>query len=411
MNHRFPTITHIMDILPYVEGREDMVVGERDGFTFIDYVITLPDTFQDPDEPGISLEEQSARIMRMECRGIKFYAPSGTIAARPFHKFFNVGERAWTMPHVIDWSEPFEILDKMDGSMIHPLWLNGEVHFCTRMGITDVAIPALAHAWAMDRAGQSKYREFLEICEEKGWTPLFEWCSRKQRIVIDHPMDRLVLTGIRHKVSGYYVETFQMIGEQFNIPVVGSWGGAWEGFDSFRDHVKSLVDAEGYVLRWQNGHMAKTKGDWYCAIHRAMDAVHWEKDVVELLLDKALDDVLPNLLPSDRDRLERFQTAFWNGVMRTIGDVGEEINQLMDEWQALGNSHTDLRGRDRWFAGKAKEVWSGPERGALRSLAFKLYHGHPPLVDVEHELRLHIGSGPRLAKKRALFGGVNWEDF
>ena len=26
MNHRFPTITHIMDILPYVEGREDMVV-------------------------------------------------------------------------------------------------------------------------------------------------------------------------------------------------------------------------------------------------------------------------------------------------------------------------------------------------------------------------------------------------
>lgn len=402
MDHRFPTIHCIDDILPCVEGREDIIVGEREGFTFVDYVVTLPDTFQDPSEPGISPEEQHHRLLRMECRGIKFHA-SGAIAARPYHKFFNVGERAWTQCDVLPWSQQFDIFNKLDGSMIHPLWLNGVVHFCTRMGITDVAVPALDHAWEMDCVGDTNYHDFLEFCENEGWTPIFEWCSRKQRIVIDHPVDRLVLTGIRWKVSGEYLESFQAVAQTFGIPTVNEWAGSWKGVGRFLDDTKQLLDAEGYVIRWRDGYMAKTKGEWYCSIHRAMDAVHWEKDVVELILDKGVDDVLPNLLPADSERLESFQAAFWEGCLWTIGKIKNKVEAIQ-----LACPHKENgKERERWMATEIKKEFKNP----LESLAFKVYRGHDPLQHIVHVLRLQIGSGPRLDRNRALFGGIRWEDF
>lgn len=410
MKFRFPTIEHIDQILPHIEGREDFIVGERDGFDFLDYVVALPNTFLDPMDPDITMAEHVARCMRRECRGIKFHK-DGRIAARPYHKFFNIGEKDETQPNVIPWSDSFQILDKLDGSMVHPLWIDGELYFCTRMGITDVAIPALIFAKVSDSEWGTEYVQMCADAESRGYTPIFEWCTRKQRIVIDHPEDRLVVTAFRHKVSGYYLETFDAVALAYNVPSVGTWEGSWEGFDSFRDHVKGLVGAEGYVLRWRNGHMGKTKGDWYCAIHRAMDAVHWEKDVVTLILEDGLDDVLPNLLEADRDRLERFQEAFWNGVLQTIAEVGDEVNELLDDWENHSDEPHNIRARDQWFAGQAKKVWSGPERGALRSLAFKIYHGLPAVDHVKHTLSLHVGSGPRLAKQRALFGGICWEDY
>ena len=71
-----------------------------------------------------------------ECRGLKFDA-DGRIIARPFHKFFNLGEKERVED--IDWSAPHQLFDKLDGSMIHPAMLNGEMVFMTRMGATDQA--------------------------------------------------------------------------------------------------------------------------------------------------------------------------------------------------------------------------------------------------------------------------------
>ncbi len=90
----YPTIHHIDDVLPHIAGRSEFVVAERDGYTAIDYNFALADTFDDP--------------MRLECRGIKFDA-DGKILARPFQKFFNIGEREDTQPHLLDFSQPHAV--------------------------------------------------------------------------------------------------------------------------------------------------------------------------------------------------------------------------------------------------------------------------------------------------------------
>jgi len=49
-----------------------------------------------------------------------------------------------------------------------------------------------------------KYQQFAKWCIENRLTPIFEWCSRKQRIVIDYPEDKLVLLAVRENMSGKY---------------------------------------------------------------------------------------------------------------------------------------------------------------------------------------------------------------
>src|SRR5690606_17576527 len=128
MTH-FP-ISHINDVLPHIEGRKDFVVADKGDYTVIDYVFAGEDTFAHP--------------ACIECRGIKF-APDGRVLARPLHKFMNIGQTPDTQPHKIDFGQPHVIMDKLDGSMIHPAIVNGEVVFMTRMGRTDVARKAERH--------------------------------------------------------------------------------------------------------------------------------------------------------------------------------------------------------------------------------------------------------------------------
>lgn len=404
MNPGFPIINHIDDVLPAIEGREDFVHGERGGFQFLDYVVTFPDTFPDPLEDGISPEERQHRLLRRECRGIKFYT-DGTLAARPFHKFFNIGEKYETQLDVIDWTEDFVIYDKLDGSMIHPLLLDGQLNFCTKMGITEVAEAAMEFAVASDLAQKSNYLEFCKICVEYGATPLFEWCTSDpyRRIVIKHPEDKLVLTAIRYNRSGNYASRAAMVsfGEQFRFPVVNTWDGNWQGVGRFLDDVKQLVDAEGYVLDF-DGAKYKTKGVWYVAIHRAKDAIQYEKDVVALIIDGKLDDVLPEVLDTDRDRLERFHRDFWRGVLAHCLEVQKRVDEIVEDCP-----HDEVGPRKRWIAERITSEFKDPDRG----LAFTHANGKSLREHVLKALRIRTGSGPRLRAVSELFGGINWLDY
>ena len=139
MHCKFPIINTIDDVLPHIEGREEFIVAEREFGTVINYMVSMPDTFvmTGPDDFGGTI--------RRECRGLKFY-PDGKIAARPFHKFFNVGEREETQPHNIDMSNPHSIEVKLDGSMLHPMLVGERIRWMTKMGITEVSAQAEEYA-------------------------------------------------------------------------------------------------------------------------------------------------------------------------------------------------------------------------------------------------------------------------
>ena len=149
---------------------------------------------------------------------------------------------------------------------------------------------------------------------------------------MDYPEDRLVLTAIRTLHSGTYVPYDDMCryASEFNIPVVG----AFEPIgDDLVDQIRKWEDAEGVVVRFDDGHMVKIKSEWYVRIHKVKSLLGQERDVVSLILNNELDDMLPVLPREDVERVEKFQKVLsWRlGIhAETLRLIINEIPQQMD---------------------------------------------------------------------------------
>ena len=317
MKYDFPHITNISQVLPHVAKRPEFIVAEKDGgYTVINYLVQMADTF-----PPVQYEADA--ILR-ECRGMIFNTATGEVIARRYHKFFNVGEKDETQINKIDFNEPHVILEKLDGSMITPVWTDAGLRWGTKMGVTDVALPVEEFV-----SRNPHYTHYANICRAAGFTPIFEWCSRKQAIVIDHPVDRLVLTALRNTITGEY-EPYDRMKQSLNelaIPIVEAYTGTVENMQALLDYTRDLVGMEGFVVRFDSGHMLKVKAADYVCKHKAKDMIGREKNVIEIIVTEKADDVKGFLDANDLARFEEFERKFWDGVQVTVGMLQALRNQ------------------------------------------------------------------------------------
>jgi RNA ligase len=313
MQYDFAFISNIDDVLPYIKDAPEFIVAEKDGYKVINYVVAGHDTFPDVDY----VPSRHGAIVRRECRGLIFDM-DGRLINRRYHKFFNVNERDETAIHAIDWSRPHVILDKLDGSMVSPCYVNGHIRWMTKMGITDTSMEAETFV-----ASRPDYTELAAHYLENGFTPVFEWCSNKNRIVLDYPDDRLVLTAMRETASGNYLlhDALERIGERYGIPVVAAIYPQDGQHEELMRFVREAEDMEGVVVRFDDGHMVKIKSDWYVRIHKIKSLLGQERDVVELILKNELDDMLPVLPREDVEKIEKFQSALMDCLKKAARSV------------------------------------------------------------------------------------------
>jgi len=307
VNYDFPIINNISDVLPAIEGRDEFTVAVKEGYTVINYNVMMSDTFDCP--------------IRRECRGIIFDTASGDIIRRPFQKFFNVNEREETQDHVVDLSRPHAILEKLDGSMIAPFIVNGQMIWGTKMGATDVAKPVEEFV-----KNNPDYQFLAEEAISYGYTPIFEWCSRKQRIVLDYQEDQLILTAVRNMTTGNYA-----FFKAWNhlVPLVREFDPQTD-MKEFIEYVRGLEDLEGFVVRFDDGHMIKLKCDWYVQIHKAKEAILQDRNIVELILDDKLDDIKAHLPAEDRDRLTYFESQINSRILDRSAHLSDATNTEQD---------------------------------------------------------------------------------
>jgi RNA ligase len=316
MKYEFPHITNISQVLPVIEGKPEFIVAVKEGdYTVINYVVQMSDTFPPVETHGGSakmrVEATRAKAILRELRGIIFRTSTGEVLARRLHKFFNVNEKDETQINKIDFNEPHVILEKLDGSMITPLLTDAGLRWGTKMGVTDVALPVEDFVKA-----NPHYTHYANVCIAADYTPIFEWCSRKQTIVIDHPVDRLVLIALRHNKTGLY-ESYDRMKQslaQFAIPIVEAYEGTLENMQALIDYTRDLVGTEGFVVRFDSGHMLKVKAEDYVRKHKAKDMIGREKNVIEIIVNEKADDVKGFLDAKDLARFEEFERKFWVGV-------------------------------------------------------------------------------------------------
>lgn len=307
MNYVFPTIRHIDDVLPHIEGRKEFVVAERDYGTVINYVVAMQDTFdmEGPDDLGGAI--------RRECRGLIFDL-DGNIMSRPFHKFFNVGEREETQAHNEVFTQPFTLMEKMDGSMIRPLLVDGYLRLGTKMGITTVAMQAEEWLVAQDPA----LKEWLLAYMAHDYTPLFEWISPDNQIVLDYDNADLVLLAVRCNLTGRYLNLFEgAAGIKSPFTVVSQYGSIELDLKDYIDIAREQENREGDIIRFADGHMVKIKNDWYVRIHKCMDRIRFDRNIVDLIINEEVDDIVPLLPEKEIAKVRDFEIRFWDAFKHT----------------------------------------------------------------------------------------------
>jgi RNA ligase len=303
MNYRFPEIRHINDVLPHIQGRDEFVVAEREGYTVINYVVAMADTFDmtGPNDLG--------GAVRRECRGLIF-GSDGNLMSRPFHKFFNINEREETQSHAVDMTRAHTVMEKMDGSMIRPILVDGHLRLATKMGVTDVAMQA--ETWLAAHPESGRLKIWLISQMMFGETPIFEWISPFNQIVLAYEEADLVYLGSRNNTTGEYSFAEDHIFTK--VPRYGSVEG------NLGDYIARQRDAEGRegdIIRFADGQMLKVKNDWYVRIHKTVERIVFDRNIVNLIINEEVDDVAPLLPKVQLDRVRGFELRFWDAFKST----------------------------------------------------------------------------------------------
>lgn len=388
LHYKFPVIRHIDDVLPHIAGKSEFIKVEKDGgYTVINYVFQSDSTF-----PPVT--DETSAILR-ECRGIIFDTATGKILSRRFSKFFNLGEKPDTTD--LDVSKPHHVLDKLDGSMISPLMVGGGIRWASKMGITDVAMQA--EIFVQNRP---EYLALAQECLADGMTPIFEWMSTQNRIVLDYGPDQLTLVAVRHNETGDYVqrETLEWKAQTLGILLVAAVSTSLSSVSQFVEDLRQKENVEGVVITFADGHMVKVKTDWYVQLHRAKDKIARERHLIALILDDGLDDLLPALPEDDRARVRKFADA-----------LNHDLTEFSEHVQ-----HALRTVRGRGFDRKTFALISVEYPPSLRAACFHLWNTpDEELLRTAREwgvtfIRKHLSSQASLERAHNVLQTARWKE-
>jgi T4 RnlA family RNA ligase len=235
---------------------------------------------------------EAPEINAKDMRGVTFvFNEDGTLYKRflMLPKFFNVNQVEETQLNVLKEKKIKHVTIKEDGSLIAFMQLpNGEVFAKTQGGFTnDQAVAAMKLY-----NEQECVKEFVDMRLRVDNTPLFEYVSYDNRIVLKYTTKELRLIGIRDNEDGEYTSAATW---DFNkIPQVKTM--KIESLSELEELMKTSTDMEGVVVEFEDGQLVKWKTAWYFNLHgiRTMN-IFREDFVINNYLTEKLDDVTQEL--------------------------------------------------------------------------------------------------------------------
>lgn len=305
-----------------VANKSEFSVKDRGEYVVIDYNLNNKETF-------VGKNQEETNIL-LNLRGTAFDKQTGNIIRLGYKKFFNYGEFP-EQDKQISWDDKHVITQKLDGSLIFPIYAEFGTVLGTRAGVTDISLMVDQWLNESNKTVKDEYNEFIEECRIAKYTPLFEFCSRKNKIVLDYPETQLVLTGIRDMETGNMItqDIVGYFGKIYDIPVVKVHTSiSNNSFSTFHQDVQNMQNDEGVVVLFNNGHMLKIKSTDYCLKHKAIDGLKFEKDLFLITLLGELDDVLPLLSPEFANRINQHSDAFLNHILRCSNKLKDEYSKV-----------------------------------------------------------------------------------
>lgn len=226
--------------------------------------------------------------------------------ARPFGKFFNLEEQGVVIPN-----EPFDVFEKLDGSLGILYWVGDEPSIATRGSFeSDQA----KHA---TKLLHGKYSHTLSKLDRNS-TYLFEIIYPENRIVVDYgKMDDLVLLTVIDTQSGE--ERIEDLG----FPIAKKFDGIND-----LDQLRKLEEEnkEGFVIRFKSGLRLKVKFSEYVRLHRIITGVS----------NVAIWEYLSEGKPMD-ELLDKVPDEFYDWVKMTTKELTSAYDSILSECMAIFN--------------------------------------------------------------------------
>ncbi|MFN8393800.1 MAG: RNA ligase [Bacteroidia bacterium] len=221
----------------------------------------------------------------------------GRVVARPFGKFFNLDEHVGLMGPVPE--EPFEVYEKMDGSLGIIFHWDGKHEIATRGSFqSDQAI----------KATEIFAKKYAHLQLNPEHTYLVEIIYPDNRIVVDYGgLEDLVLLAVMETATGRELPLMDI-----GLPLVRRYDGVsdLEALRSIQEDNK-----EGFVVRFKSGLRVKLKFEEYVRLHRIVTGVNtrtvWEAlmtgESLEAFLERVPDEFYKWVRNVEADLREQFQ--------------------------------------------------------------------------------------------------------
>lgn len=264
------------------------------------YMIATPDLFKEEIE--------------RECRGITF-DDSGKCICRPFHKFFNIGEREETLPENINWNNIRYITHKLDGSLVTPVVIDGKVIWKSKKTFySDIA----KRAQNLYDENSEGWKSLISIMKPEEYTLLFEYVAPDNKIVLEYKDEQLLYLGKRHIETGIY---------EPNVTNSTTFYTYQNDYKSFISHVKGLEGIEGYCIYTKDNQIYKLKTEWYLSRHRLLSSISY-KYIFKLIEENKIDDLIAELrLKGQQDKINLIE-SIWKEYNDSYDELFVDIYEI-----------------------------------------------------------------------------------
>jgi len=268
-----------------------------------------------------------SEVNAFDMRGVTFvFNKDGTLWNKFFMlpKFFNLNQIEETQYLKVKDKKIKHISCKEDGSLVTFMMTPDEKLFSKTIRGFDndqaVAAMNLLGAW-------EERMIWVKTLLRQGLTPLFEYVSWDNRIVLKYSKPQLRFIGVRDSYNGMFFPASEMnqayIPEGvYVIPKVDAT------LDELIELSKTEENIEGWVVIFEDGTMIKIKTLWYFNIHGVRtESIFREDYIIKNYYEETLDDVLAQLDPNeDKDAFD-----FVNVVTHAIDKYSNHIDECVEE--------------------------------------------------------------------------------
>ena len=266
--------------------------------------------------------EKAWTDITLNSRGIILNRRTGEVVARPFPKFFNVGEREDTVDDRLPWGEDYRVFEKMDGWLGILYRYDGEYCVSTRGSFDGQGMGS----WATDHL--RKNYDLTGLPDDV--TLVFEIVCPTTHIIVnygDHEALVLLAAYNRHTGEEYSWDQVTEWGEKFRFAMPRTYAGDIQACRELLNRMKGNA-MEGFVIRFANGRRVKIKSEDYK--RRAAIVSHLTPLAIwKAMRDGTLTDDYRDSI--DADYVELFDDlieALWDQRRKIHDEIRKEFNTV-----------------------------------------------------------------------------------